>query len=432
MTGYVLGGALNGQPGSGEPGEGQKMSLREALRSALRGLRANRLRSALTMLGIIIGVAAVILLVAIGNGVQTSVNERIEPLANLLTIVPVDGNVPGGTVPKDLIDADIAALQKRELAPDIASVIPVTTGPTLTETATEEVLSRVVGSTERWIEISNRDLQAGVFFDEAQARTNVKVVVLGSNIATNLFGNDPTAALRQTVRINRQDFKVIGVMQPFGQPGDDDVVMPLDTSRRYVFGGGDKINQIIVQATQSTAVPAVEKQVIRILSDRHKIYNPAKRDFEVQSLKGRLENFQQILRILTLFTACVAAISLVVGGIGVLNIMLVSVTERTREIGIRKAIGATRAAILQQFLIESVMLAGLGGIIGVGIGIGLSELGARVVPTFGPTFERFAPVVTIPSIVLSFAISLAIGLVAGGYPANRAARLRPVEALRYE
>ncbi len=408
------------------------MNLREALRIALRGLRANRLRSALTMLGIIIGVAAVILLVAIGNGVQTSVNERIEPLANLLTIVPVDGNVPGGTEPKDLIDADVAALQKRELAPDIATVIPAVTSPTLTEKETVEVRSRVVGSTERWLEINNRDLQVGTFFNETQVRTNVKVVVLGSNVATLVFGEDAAAALRQTVRINRQDFTVIGVMQPFGQPGDDDVVMPLDTARRYIVGGGDKIDQIIVQATQANAVPAAEAQAIRILSDRHKIYDPAKQDFEVQSLKGRLENFQQILRILTMFTASVAAISLIVGGIGVLNIMLVSVTERTREIGIRKAIGATRAAILQQFLIESVVLAGLGGIIGVGVGIGLSELGATIAPTFGPTFDRFAPAINIPSIVISFAISLAIGLVAGGYPANRAARLRPVEALRHE
>ncbi len=407
------------------------MSLREALRIAMRGLRANRLRSALTMLGIIIGVAAVILLVALGNGLKTSVNAQLEPLANLITIVPTVGNVPGGAAPKDLIDADVAALQDPALADHIEAVIPATTGRALVEDAFR-YRATVVGSTDRWLEVNNQDLSAGSFFDEAQVRSTARVVVLGPSVATYLFGDDPAAALNQTVRINRQTFRVIGVMQSTGEPNDSVAVMPLNTARRYIFGGGDKINQIIVQATEAAAVPVAQDEVIRILSDRHRIKDSANRDFEVQSLRSRLDSFNQILRILTLFTAAVAAISLLVGAIGVLNIMLVSVTERTREIGIRKAIGATRRAVLEQFLIESTVLAGLGGIIGVLVGVGLSELGATIAPSLGPTFESFAPAVTIPSIVISFAISLAIGLVAGGYPANRAARLRPIEALRYQ
>jgi putative ABC transport system permease protein len=408
------------------------VNLREALRIAMRGLRANRLRSALTMLGIIIGVAAVILLVALGNGLKTSVNAQLEPLANLITIVPTVGNVPGGAAPKDLIDADVAALQDPALADHIETVIPATAGRALIETDAWRFRANVVGSTESWMEVNNQDVAAGSFFDEAQARTGAKVVVLGSSVATYLFGDDPGAALHQTVRMNRQTFRVIGVMQSVGEPGDSVAVMPLDTARRYIFGGGDKINQIIVQATQASAVPAAQDEVIRILSDRHRIKDSANRDFEVQSLRSRLDSFNQVLRILTLFTAAVAAISLLVGAIGVLNIMLVSVTERTREIGIRKAIGATRRAVLEQFLIESIVLAGIGGLIGVVAGVGLSALGARIAPSFGPTFESFAPAVTIPSIVVSFAISLAIGLIAGGYPANRAARLRPIEALRYQ
>jgi putative ABC transport system permease protein len=404
------------------------MNLREALRIALQALRANRLRSVLTMLGIIIGVAAVILLVAIGNGVQTSVNEKIQPLANLMTIVPSASNVPGGAAPKDLVDADVSALQQ---APDVATVIPATIGETLTETDTTQFRSRVVGSTERWLQVTNRDLQAGSFFDEDQVHSTARVVVLGSTVAATLFG-DPATAVSRTIRINHQTFKVIGVQKPAGQPGDNDAVMPLNTVRRYVFGGGNKINQILVQATQAGAVPAAEDQVTRILSARHRINDPAKQDFEIQSFRSRIDTFIQILRILTLFTASVAAISLVVGGIGVLNIMLVSVTERTREIGIRKAIGATRGAILQQFLIESTVLAGLGGLIGILVGVGLSVLCATIAPAVDPVFATFAPSVTIPSVVFSFAISLAIGLVAGGYPANRAARLRPIEALRYQ
>jgi putative ABC transport system permease protein len=417
------------------------MTLREAVLIALRAVGAHRLRSALTMLGLIIGVSAVILLTAVGNGVQKSIGARIEPLASLITIVPTTGTTPGGPTPRNLTDADAAALQK---APDIVAVIPEVTAPWLIKTATAystthstaQSLGNVVGSTDRWLEVNDRDIETGSFFDEAQVHAAARVVVLGTTTVTNLFGGDSAAALSSRVQINGQPFKVIGVMKSAGLPDDKDVVMPLDAARNYVFGHGDILNHATVQAASVAAVPAAEEQVNNILDARHRIRSPATRDFEVESLTTAVTTSNQILQILTLFTAAVAAVSLVVGAIGILNIMLVSVTERTREIGIRKAIGATNRAILQQFLVESIVLAGFGGLIGVGIGVGLSGLVGIIAPAFtshlGSTFAGFAPVVTVVPVAASFAISLTIGLFAGCYPAYRAVRLRPVEALRYQ
>jgi putative ABC transport system permease protein len=425
------------------------MNLREALLIALRGLRAHRLRSVLTMLGLIIGVAAVIVLFSLGQGVGNAINARIGPYANLITIVSQPANVLGGPPPQPLTDADATALNN---APDVASVTPVVTSATTSATTgttaegTTQIATNtstflhgtIVGSTQRWAEVNNREVQAGSFFTQTQAQDAARVIVLGPTIATTLF-DSPAAAVDHTVRVDQQAFQVVGVMQSYGAQFDTTAIMPLGAVRRYVtgfgFGPRNVLDQILVQAPNQTELPAAIDQVTQILDSRHHITNPQLQDFQIQSLGHRLQTFNQIIIILTLFTPSVAAISLIVGGIGVLNIMLVSVTERTREIGVRKAIGATNRAIMEQFLIESTVLAGFGGLIGVGIGVGLSLLAgvlASNVQRSSGLFSGFSPVISILPIALSFAISLLIGLIAGSYPAFRAARLRPIEALRYE
>lgn len=405
------------------------MSLREALRSALSALRANRLRSALTTLGIVIGVTAVIVLVGLGNGITSGFNESFGALGTQIVVTKTQGSVPGGGVARDLTDDDVDALRNRQAAPDIESVTPVVNGTALLEAGTGQFRTGVEGSTAAYLDVQNRDLVVGRFFTEAEERSRAKVVVLGPNPVANLFGGQAGTALGSDIRIGRTTFQIIGVMAANGQQ-DNVAVMPLGAARSYLVGGGDEVNSIIVKATSVAAVATALEQVNTILSDRHNIRDPAKRDFEARALQSLLDEANQFLSFLSLFTVAIAAISLIVGGIGVANIMLVSVTERTREIGIRKAIGATRSAILRQFLIESTVLAALGGVIGIVLGVGITLAGAAILPAAIPDFPP--PTVSVDSIVIAFTISLLIGLVAGGYPANRAAKLRPIEALRYQ
>jgi putative ABC transport system permease protein len=405
------------------------VNLAEAFQIALRSLRSNRMRSALTTLGIVIGVSAVIVLVGLGNGIKAGFNEQFGALGNQIQVAKVNGSVPGGGAAKDLKDSDVTALRNPNVAPDIGAVTPVLGGSELIEVNQQQFRAAVQGSTADYLTVVDRELVAGSMFTAEQARSNARVVVLGPNAVATLFGGNAGEAIGKDVRISRSTFEVIGVVKGNGQQ-DDAAIMPLGAARAYLVGGNDTVTQIIVQAASVPQVPAALAEVNKVLDSRHSIRDPAKRDFNATALQSLLDQANQFLTFLTLFTVAVAAISLIVGGIGVANIMLVSVTERTREIGIRKAIGARSSAILKQFLIESTMLAAMGGVVGIVIGTAITIAASVIIPMVAPDFG--APTVSPWAIVISFGVSLLIGLIAGGFPANRAARLQPIEALRYQ
>ncbi|WP_433504736.1 ABC transporter permease [Pseudonocardia halophobica] len=406
------------------------MNLAEAARIAARGLRTNKLRSVLTMLGIIIGVAAVIVLVAFGNGLQRFVADAFGPLANQIQITKTQGAISGNRAARDLTDADVDALSDRSRAPAIGSVTPSVNGSALLQVVGDgQYRSSILGTQADYLDVANRELVVGSFFDDQQARNKAKVVVLGPNPVATLFGGQAGEALGKDVRVGRTTFRVIGVLKGNGQQ-DDVAVMPLGAARSYLLGGGDVVDSITVRAASTDVVPQAVQQASAILDQRHQIRDPDERDFTVTALQSLLDQSSQVLSFVTIFVAAVAGISLIVGSIGVANIMLVTVTERTREIGIRKAIGARRRAILQQFLIESMILTGVGGVLGILLGIGLSVTAGIVLPQLVTDFP--APSVSVGSVVLAFTVSLLIGLVAGGYPANRAARMRPIDALRHQ
>jgi putative ABC transport system permease protein len=416
------------------------MNVREALRVALAALAASRLRSALSIFGILIGVAAVILLVAVGNGASRQITSQIQSMgSNLITVFPSaqrsGGVALGFGTGRTLNDQDVEALRDRSRAPDVNLVMPVTTVDATTQYQNQNWLASLTGATENYAQMQNREIAAGSFFTEADVRASAKVVVLGQTVVDNLFGGDPSAAVGQAIKVQRQSFRVVGVFTIAGTGGfvnqDNVAVIPITTSWNYLLGANNRknISSIIVQANNADAVNAAQQEVTQILLAQHKISDPALADFRVVSQQSLLQNVSQITGILTLFLGAVAAISLIVGGIGIMNIMLVTVTERTREIGIRKAIGAKRKDVLLQFLIESMFLTGMGGLLGVAAGIGLATGIGSLLPS-GGGFPK--PAVSTMSVVLAFAISVIIGLFFGIYPANRAARLRPIEALRYE
>jgi putative ABC transport system permease protein len=409
------------------------VTLAETLRIALAGIAANKLRSGLTILGMTIGVAAVIVLVAVGNGSKKQVQAGIDALGSNVLIVQAQ-NGPGGPGGfrfggggggLTLTTRDADALQDELNAPDVKTAAPVVTatGTTLVAGSTSYEPSSFVGTTPSYTTARDYQVATGAMFTAQDVKKHRRVVVLGPTVVANLFaGQDPVG---QSVRVNGASFEVIGETKAKGSNGiqdqDDVVIAPLTSVRDSVSGYG-AISSITVQGRSAATLDAAQAEVTSIIETRHKVTDTSNPGFQVINHGSVREASNQSTQVFTTLLGAVAAISLLVGGIGVMNIMLVSVTERTREIGIRKAIGARRADVLTQFLIEAVLVSVFGGLLGVVVGIVGSQF----------TIAGVDPVIAVYSIFLAFGAAVACGLFFGTYPAARAAALRPIDALRFE
>jgi putative ABC transport system permease protein len=414
------------------------MNLLESARIAVRSLSANKLRASLTMLGIIIGVAAVIALMGIGRGAQAAIDSQINSMGtNLLFVSPGSTNQGGvrtaaGSA-ETLTYQDAQALADPTNAPAIAAVAPEMDSGGQIVYQGNNVNTRILGVTPDYSQVRNYQVADGDFISQSDLPGNTAVAVLGANVASELFtnGQEPVG---QTIRINNIPFKVVGVLVAKGGGGfgnqDDQVLVPITTAmarlQRNQTTGGQKVDQISVEVTSASQMSAATQQITAILEQRHHILYTD--DFSIRSQADLLSSANQVTGILTLFLGGVAGISLLVGGIGIMNIMLVSVTERTREIGIRKAIGATRNNVLTQFLTEATILSVLGGLIGVALGTGIAHFVSGI--NLGST--PITAVVSLSSILLATGFALAIGLFFGIYPAYRAASLNPIDALHFE
>ena len=403
------------------------------LRVALRAITAHKMRSFLTMLGVVIGVAAVIALVAVGNGAQAQVVSQFESLGSNLLTVSAGTNFgfrPGGLQEstKSLSNAEVDAISGlatavKLVAPQYNSHVTATYGGNTTNISAD-------GVTSAYADVRNWKLASGRFITEEDNASLASVVVLGQTAVEDLFGSASVNPIGQIIRINRQNYEVVGVLESKGESGfnnqDQVIFMPLRTAQLKLGGAGNQdVSQISLQVGSSSDMDLAQAQVTAILRSLRGLTGTEENDFTVQNQADILNTVAETSGTFTTLLGSIAAISLLVGGIGIMNIMLVSVTERTREVGLRKAVGAKRGDILLQFLAEAIVLSVAGGLLGVALGVG----GAQLVTQLLGTSDA---VVTPDSVVLALAVSLGIGIFFGMYPANRAARLNPIDALRYE
>jgi len=407
------------------------MNIGESLLTALESLRANLLRSLLTMLGVIIGVGAVITLMALGNGLTDFVTGEIQAIGTNLINITTDPENSGGAPALSI--SDVEALSNPQNAPAIQSVAGLVAGAQQLVYQGQEKTAAVTGITPSYFGITNRStLQSGDLLVQADMDSNARVAVLGATLAEELFVDE--FPIGESIKIAGTSYEVIGVLAARGGPpqisGDESVFIPLSTAQSRLYtdrtrNGKRAVTAIFVQARDEDSVDQAIDQVTSILREQHGIIYAVDDDFILFSQTDLLDTFGAITDTLAAFLALVAGISLFVGGIGIMNIMLVSVTERTREIGIRKAVGAQRRDVLLQFLIESLVLSLIGGIIGIIFGL----LGSWAL---GQVLDQIEPVILIGNLLLATTFASMVGLIFGIYPAWRAAQLRPIEALRYE
>jgi len=410
------------------------VSWSETLATAWHAIRAHALRSLLTVLGILIGIAAVILTVGLGLGTQKDVSERISSLgSNLLIVSPGSSTSTAGVrggfgSAATLTVSDAMALSSRVAAPDVQAVAPEKTSSLALAANETNWTTTVTATTTSWPQVRSRETEFGTFFDQQAYDDRRRVVVLGAATARELFGT--TRVVGQTVSIDDTDFEIVGVLRTAGSSSstnlDDIALIPLTTAANTVMGGtnASSVNRIYVKAESERVLGAAHQEVRAILNNLHGITDSGSADFTVSSQEALVDTATAVYRTLTVLLTGIAALSLLVGGIGVMNIMLVSVTERTREIGLRKALGAPPGAIRRQFLIEAAVLGLGGGVLGVVVGVAAGWM--------LPGFIETSIVISIPVVVLALVVALAIGLTFGVYPATRAARLAPIDALRSE
>ena len=426
------------------------MKLYDSFRSALQSLVTNKLRSALTMLGVIIGVASVIAMVAVGNGASAQVQNVILSLgSNLITVSPANLSDQGlkgaGAQAQNLTLDDMRSLQA-QLGASVAAIhAEQGAGRWQVTAAGQNWNTNVNGVTEDYPTVRDWKMQSGDFFTASDLTINAQVAVIGSTTATNLFGDGDavgqTLQLRQVFgggpqgqgqqRARIVNFKVVGVLESkgstFGFSRDDQILVPITTAQRVLTGRLNIVNTIVVKATSSDTMGETTADVTSVLLQRHKITDPASADFTVTNQNDTLSALGAVTASFTLLLGAIGGISLLVGGIGIMNIMLVSVNERTREIGIRKAVGARRRDIMVQFLIESIALTGIGGILGILLGWAIT-----VAVSLIPQASGLVLLITAGTVIIAVGVSVLIGVVFGLYPAMRAARLHPIQALRYE